>query len=232
MVGRRMDGTPLVPVEGKPIAGIDPGTAATNQFTYTSDQDGVRCPFGAHIRRSNPRTPDLPASNDPISRLGHMLGFGNARYRDDVIAATRFHRILRRGREYGERLTAEDAVADSPDPGEHGIHFMCIVGNILRQFEFVQNSWVMGTKFAALSDESDPLLGNRTPIAGCAANTFSHPQEASVIRRYVEVPQFVTMRGGGYFFLPSMSALRYLAMLGQNSPNPSGQIGTNLQEGA
>ena len=216
MVGRGMDGTPLVPVVSKPIGGIDPSAAATNQFTYTSDPDGARCPFGAHIRRANPRTPDLPASNDLISRLGHMLGFGNPRYRDDVIASTRFHRIVRRGREYGEKLTPEDAIGDGPDPGEHGIHFIGIVGNILRQFEFVQNSWVMGTKFDALSDESDPLLGNRAPIAGRAANTFSRPNEAGLERRYVEVPQFVTVKGGAYFFLPSVSALRYLAMLGQS----------------
>jgi len=218
MVGRQMDGSPLVPVERKPIAGIDAGTAATNQFTYLSDPDGVRCPFGAHIRRANPRTPDLPASSDLISRLGHMLGFGNPRYSDDVIASTRFHRMVRRGREYGEKLSPADAIADGPDPGEHGIHFICIVGNILRQFEFVQNSWVMGTKFDALSDESDPLLGNRAPIAGRAANTFSRPTQAGTRKRYEGLPQFVTVKGGAYFFLPSMSALRYLAMLGQNQP--------------
>ena len=218
MVGRQMDGTPLVAVQSKPIAGVDPGTAATNQFTYTYDQDGVRCPIGAHIRRANPRTPDLPASNNLISRLGHMLGFGNPTYRDDVVASTRFHRMVRRGREYGEKLTPADAIADGPDTGEHGIHFICMVGNILRQFEFVQNSWVMGTKFDALSDESDPLLGNRAPIAGCAANTFSRPQATGAGKRYMEVPQFVTVRGGAYFFLPSMSALRYFAMLGENQP--------------
>jgi len=216
MVGRGMNGTPLVPVVSKPIAGIDPGTAATNQFTYTSDPDGVRCPFGAHIRRANPRTPDLPAENNLISRLGHMLGFGNPRYRDDVIASSRFHRIVRRGREYGEKLTPEDAIRDDPNSAEHGIHFIGLVGNILRQFEFVQNSWVMGTKFDALSDESDPLLGNRSPIAGREANAFSRPRETGLERRYEGLPQFVTVRGGAYFFLPSLSALRYLAMLGQH----------------
>ena len=215
MVGRRMDGTPLLPASAHSIAGIDAKTAAQNQFTFDSDSDGIRCPFGAHIRRANPRNADLPASSGLLSRMLHMLGFGNARYRDDVIASTRFHRMIRRGREYGPRLTPEQAVADGPDTGEHGIHFICIVGNILRQFEFVQNSWVMATKFDALTEESDPLLGNRAPISGCPyTDTFSQPQQAGARTRVMDVPQFVTARGGAYFFLPSISALRFLAATG------------------
>jgi deferrochelatase/peroxidase EfeB len=214
MVGRRMDGTSLVPIESRAIAGVDPGSAATNRFTFTSDQDGVRCPFGAHIRRANPRNPDLPSSGDLISRLLHMLGFGNATYRDDVIASTRFHRMLRRGREYGDGLTPDAAVANGPDTGEHGIHFICLVSNILRQFEFVQNSWVIGSKFDALSDEGDPLLGNRAAVAEGVTDTFSHPQETGLGVRYTDIPRFITVRGGAYFFLPSVSALRYLSMIG------------------
>ena len=216
MVGRRMDGTPLVPSTVQSIAGVDPKSAAQNQFTFDSDSDGTRCPFGAHIRRANPRNADLPASDGLFPRLLHMLGFGNRTYRDDVIASTRFHRMIRRGREYGSKVTPEQAVADSANGGEHGIHFICIVANILRQFEFVQNSWVMSTKFDALSEESDPLLGNRKAIAGCPfTNTFSQPQQSGANARLMEIPQFVTVRGGAYFFLPSLSAIRYLAALGR-----------------
>ena len=214
MVGRRMDGTPLVPVQSQLIEGIDPKSAFQNQFTYDSDGNGIRCPFGAHVRRANPRNADLPASDGLVGRFLHMLGFGNAKYRDDVIASARFHRMLRRGREYGTRITPEQAVADRSDTGEHGIHFICIVANILRQFEFVQNAWVMGTKFDALTEESDPLLGNREAIAGCRfTNSFLLPQESGASVHIADVPQFVTVRGGAYFFLPSLSALRYLAML-------------------
>lgn len=124
--------------------------------------------------------------------------------------------MLRRGREYGPPLTAEQAIADGPDTGEHGIHFICIAANILRQFEFVQNAWVMGTKFDALTEESDPLLGNREPIQGCRfTNTFSIARETGPRKRIMDLPQFVTVRGGAYFFLPSLSALRYLASIGQ-----------------
>ena len=216
MVGRRMNGDPLLPAASQPIAGLDPKTALQNQFTYDSDNDGIRCPFGAHIRRANPRNADLPpGSTELIGRLLHTLGFDNPGYRDDVIASTRFHRLLRRGREYGPSLSPEQAVADGPDTGEHGIHFICIAANILRQFEFVQNAWMMGTKFDALTEESDSLLGNREPIAGCPfTNTFSMPQESGVRTRITDLPQFVTVRGGAYFFMPSLSAVRYLAAIG------------------
>lgn len=211
MVGRHMDGTPMLP-SSDPIAGLSQKSAAQNQFTFDTDPDGTRCPFGAHIRRANPRNPDLPNSENYFSRILHTLGFGNAKYSDDVVASTRFHRMIRRGREYGSELTPEAALVDEEDPEERGIYFMCIVANILRQFEFVQNSWLMRTKFDALTEESDPLLGNRAVIPGCpVTNTFSIPQESPPGRRIFDMPQFVTVRGGAYFFLPSISTLRYLA---------------------
>jgi len=218
MVGRKMDGTPLLPMSPHFITGIDAKSAAQNQFIYDSDGDGIRCPFGAHIRRANPRNADLPASSGLFGRLIHMLGFGNASYRDDVIASTRFHRMIRRGREYGPRLAPDEALADTQDTAEHGIHFICIAANILRQFEFVQNSWVMNTKFDALTEQSDPLLGNRAEIAGCPfKDTFALPQSTGARARIMDMPQFITVRGGAYFFLPSISALRFMATMSRHS---------------
>lgn len=213
MVGRKMSGEPMLPLSAQLIAGIDPKAAAQNQFTYDGDSTGTRCPFGAHIRRANPRNADLPpGSNGLIAKLLHTLGFGSKKFRDDIMASTRFHRLLRRGREYGPGLSPQQAVADGPDTGEHGIYFICLAANISRQFEFVQNAWVMSTKFNAMTEESDPLLGNRQPVPGCPfTDTFSIPQETGVRTRITTMPQFITVRGGAYFFLPSLSALRYLA---------------------
>jgi hypothetical protein len=71
---------------------------------------------------------------------------------------------------------------------------------------------MMNTKFDALTEQSDPLLGNRAKIAGCPfSNTFSLSQQEGVRALVMDMPQFVTVRGGAYFFLPSISALRYLA---------------------
>jgi deferrochelatase/peroxidase EfeB len=218
MVGRTMFGQPLVSLSSRPIPGVGPKTEDTslNQFTYESDSTGTSCPFGAHIRRANPRSADLPGgTRGLLSRLIRTVGFGRGSIRDDLVASTRFHRLLRRGREYGGELLQEDAVRGGKADGEkRGIHFICLNANIARQFEFVQNAWMMDTKFDGLTEESDPLLGNRAPVSGCSfANTFSLPRKNGVRRRITGIPQFVTVRGGAYFFLPSLRALRYLATI-------------------
>jgi deferrochelatase/peroxidase EfeB len=217
LVGRKQNGEPLVALNDHPIAGIDARDAPLNQFTFDSDAKGMHCPLGAHIRRANPRTNDLPEASDNIfSRLEHTFGFGDNSYSSDVIASTRFHRLLRRGREYGPGLSIEEAL-QLPPPGDdasRGIHFVSLGANISRQFEFVQGAWIMNRKFAGLTEESDPLLGNREPIRGCpVTDTFSLPQKQGARRRITAMPQFITVRGGAYFFLPSMSALRFLTQI-------------------
>lgn len=213
MVGRTMKGEALVPPAEKPIAGIDAEDAAQNGFTFDGDPKGLRCPFGAHIRRANPRTNDLPgAENHLISKLVHTLGFSERSFRDDVISSTRFHRLLRRGREYGPGLTQQQALeAAPPNDAERGINFVSLGANISRQFEFVQGAWVMSSKFGGMTGESDALLGNREPIPGCPITSgFSLPREEGAPRRLAGLPQFITVRGGAYFFLPGIRALRYL----------------------
>jgi deferrochelatase/peroxidase EfeB len=217
MVGRNRNGSPLVAVSREPISGVKPSTPS-NQFTYESDTNGVSCPFGAHIRRTNPRNADFPSGTISFfSRLLHNLGFAGIGPRQDIISSTRFHRLLRRGREYGPGLSVGEALRQGySDPDEHGIQFVCLNANISRQFEFVQGAWIMNTKFNGMSGESDPLLGNREPIPGCdVTNTFSQPQDNGLRRCINGVPQFVTVRGGAYFFLPGIRALKYLAT--QNS---------------
>jgi deferrochelatase/peroxidase EfeB len=201
------------------VAGVGPkpDDIAYNQFTYDTDFFGERCPVGAHIRRANPRNPDLPGNPKGIlPRLLRVLGFKSAHIAEDLIAATRFHRILRRGRKYGNALEPDEAIGNpNLDSEERGIYFIGLMANISRQFEFVQNAWMIGTKFAGLSDESDPLVGNRARVPGCpATDGFSIPQASGLNHRITGLPQFVTMRGGAYFFLPSIRGLRYLSRLG------------------
>jgi Dyp-type peroxidase family len=213
MVGRTLKGEPLVVPDKPAITAGDLTGAPQNQFTYDGDPNALQCPFGAHIRRANPRNADLPAETaGGLSQLIHTLGFGETSYRDDVLASTRFHRLLRRGREYGPGLSMEEAIQeDTSDTTDHGIHFITCNANISRQFEFVQSSWVMSTKFGGLTEESDPLLGNREPVKGCQrTDVFSLPQQNGLRERVVGLPQFVTVRGGAYFFLPGIHALRYL----------------------
>jgi Dyp-type peroxidase family len=182
MVGRWPSGAPLVlNPDSDPLAGT-PTTTDSNNFAYAAhDQDGVRCPFGSHIRRSNPRDALGP---DPATALS---------------TANR-HRILRRGRSYGDRI--RNPFED--DGQSRGLYFICLNADLERQFEFVQQTWVDNPVFAGLFFETDPLIGHRRD-----GDIFSVP--TSLLRRRVHgLPSFVTIRGGGYFFLPGMQALRML----------------------
>jgi len=142
-----------------------------------------------------------------------MLGFGRRGYRDDLTSSVRFHRLGRRGRRDGPDLDREAALQPAPpDDPERGLLFVALNANISRQFEFVQNAWMMNTKFDGMTGESDPLLGHREPLPGCPTTShFTLNREAGLRRRVSAIPQFTTVRGGGYFFLPSVSALRYIA---------------------
>ena len=219
MVGRTMNGEPLALCGGRAIQGIarTPENERLNHFLFSDDPDGERCPLGAHIRRANPRNSDFGGpARGPLSRLIHNLGFGAKGWRDDRVASTRFHRILRRGRKFGPNITVEEALQPAPpDDPPRGLYFGCVNANIGRQFEFVQNAWLMNAGFEGLRDEADALLGKRT--AGTDArpcDTFTIPTAGGAARRVYGLPDFSTVRGGAYFFLPGIRALRYLASTG------------------
>lgn len=209
MVGRRIDAraTPLV-------AGADPS------FTYESDPDGMRCPFGAHIRRVNPRNGDMPyGTSGPWLKFLRFFGCGHKGIRGDLIASTRFHRILRRGRDYGPQITPEEAMLSTASTEERGINFICLNANISRQFEFVQNAWAMSPKFDGLNGETDPLAGHRSSGSGCPlSGNFTYHDGSNVRQSLQGLPHFVTVRAGAYFFLPGIRALHYLARLGGSAP--------------
>jgi len=215
MVGRQMSGDPLLPTTAQSITGVGPETRdlQQNQFTFDGDANGIRCPFGAHVRRANPRNADYPAgTHGLVARLVRLLGFGRKAMREDMLASTRFHRLLRRGREYGTKLSPDQRFQPAPpDEQPSGLQFVCLNANIGRQFEFVQSAWLMNGKFDGLSEESDPLLGNREVVAGCPLDGFSLPVVDGVRQQIRDIPCFTTVRGGAYFFLPGVRALRFLA---------------------
>jgi Dyp-type peroxidase family len=162
----------------------DPNLAEANDFAYhAEDPRGARCPVGSHIRRSNPRD-----SLDPDPGSGRSFEIN------------RRHRLVRRGREYGPQLPLEQALRED-DAVERGLHFICLNANIARQFEFVNHTWLNNAKFGELHDDADPLFA-----PGC----FTIPTDG-VRERVTHVPRFVTVRGGAYFFLPGLAALRTLA---------------------
>jgi len=201
MVGRTVDGKPLIPE-----------AQGLNGFNYDADPEGLRCPIGAHVRRANPRNADYPpGTHGIISRVRRFLGFDARVLPQDLVASTRFHRILRRGRAFGEPPSLEQALADPSPTAQTGLHFICLGANIGRQFEFVQSAWIVGTRFAGLPGEGDPLLGHRAPGPdGHPTDCFSVPRVDGPDQRLCGLPRFISVCGGGYFFLPGIRALRFL----------------------
>src|SRR5437764_1107683 len=166
----------------------DPLLSNANDFMYEyGDPFGLNCPIGAHVRRAHPRD-----SLDPKPGTANSVNLDKR------------HRLLRRGREYGPPVPADFLLAEAPpDDPERGLFLICVCGNIGRQFEFVQHNWINNPNFDGLYDEPDPLVGHHPP----GANNFSIPARP-IRERYKNLPQFITTRGGAYFFLPGLRALR------------------------
>ena len=194
MVGRWPDGTALTlsPYRN------DPELEERNDFGYwDTDKDGLKCPIGAHIRRTNPRD--------------HLV---TEKTKIDSIQMASKHRMLRKGRPYGAPLTADlepqkimDMVTDDK---ERGLHFICLVTDIRRQFEFVQNNWVNFPKFGGLEHDADPIVGNHYDDKGFKTDEFCIPGYP-VKEKLTGLPNFTVIRGGSYFFFPGLKAIKFLA---------------------
>lgn len=197
MVGRRKPGA-ACPKDAAGYSVLDSARPPSeiDAFRYlTLDADGLECPRGAHARRANPR--------DALA-AGVKVG----------IADSKLHRLLRRGRVYAEGCSQGASGADvcaghaagreGDTPCGRGLMFVALNSDLERQFEFVQKSWIAGPRFGDLADEQDPLLGTDPDRAFTV-------QGCPVGERIGPLPRFTTVRGGGYFFAPSLTALRWLA---------------------
>jgi Dyp-type peroxidase family len=135
MMGRWRSGCPLDLSPDKDDLAIAADPERCNNFTYAGDEQGLRCPIGAHLRRSNPRA-------TPLKRA----------------TAVRRHRLIRRGVEYGPHL--KDGAALEDDGVDRGLINLFINADIERQFEFVQKEWMHGGEFLGLdANEQDPING-------------------------------------------------------------------------
>jgi Dyp-type peroxidase family len=123
----------------------------------------------------------------------------------DTAANMNRRRMIRRGGTYGPHLPE-----DAPEDGvERGIAAFVICASLIRQFEFAQNVWANDRNFHELGNERDPIIGNQD-------GTLEYKIPKRPIRKKITgLPAFTTVRGGAYFFLPGLKALRYLASLGE-----------------
>jgi deferrochelatase/peroxidase EfeB len=121
-----------------------------------------------------------------------------------VIGIPRLHRMIRHSTSYGPMLPKGVLEDDGVD---RGIIFVAAMAQLERQFEFVKTEWLNQGLFIGVPDDKDPLAG---PNDG--SDQFTIPQ-VPIRRRLTDVPAFVVNRGGEYFFVPSLSSMRWLSEL-------------------
>ena len=178
LVGRMRTGVPLA---------LPPDQAGKiekwNDFDYSDDPRGQKCPFGSHIRRAYPRSTAVAG--------GNAAG----------------HRIIRRGLPYGPVYPHMDAGPHPDDGIERGLLGIFVCGSIADQFEFLMKQWIMAGNFVGIGADRDPILGNQE--GGPQRFQIQGPTKPNVALK--NLPSFVTTRGSAYVFMPSFTALRTIA---------------------
>ena len=183
LVGRWRSGAPLTLAPDVDNAALGADPQRNNNFDYANDARGRQAPFGCHIRRMNPR-------DTKLSRL------------TDV----NIHRIIRRGTTYGPPYDP-DALSEEDDEVSRGAIFLFISAKAMATIEFLQQEWINDGNFIGAGNERDPIIGLQEEGA-----TFTIPRDP-VRRRVHGIDTFNVLRGGEYFFMPSLSALKWLADL-------------------
>jgi deferrochelatase/peroxidase EfeB len=196
MCGRWRNGVPLAlsPDTDNPAAGIAP--EQLNNFEYVNpdgsgDPKGLRVPVGAHIRRINPR-------GQPITGQGEPGGSNNT------------HRLIRRGLPYGPHYDPSQPY----DGIERGLLGYFINSHIENQYEFVLSQWVNESEFAGAvrlsAKAKDPIIGTQNP----AESIFVIPQaDGAPPIKITGFSSFTTTQAAAYCFLPSVTAMKFIASL-------------------
>jgi Dyp-type peroxidase family len=180
LVGRWRSGAPLTLAPDVDDPGLGADPQRNNDFDYSNDSHGLQVPFGCHIRRMNPRDSKLVRLTD-----------------------VNVHRLIRRGTTYGSPYDP-NALSEEDDAVARGAIFLFISAKAMTTIEFLQQEWVNDGNFIGIGDERDPIIGLQGEDA-----IFTIPKEP-VRHRIHGIETFNVLRGGEYFFMPSLSALRWL----------------------
>jgi deferrochelatase/peroxidase EfeB len=184
MCGRWRNGVPLATSPATPEPAPDVKANLTN-FDYAADSG---CPYGAHVRRCNPRGGQI------VQRV-----------------ANHSRRLVRRGMPYGPPFKYDPAATnkEAERKQERGLLGNFIGANLGAQFEAMSCDWLnLGLQDPRITGSNDPIVGANEP----ETSWFDLPLKSGVIR-LPGLPRFVLTRGGAYTFLPSIPAIRFLGSL-------------------
>jgi Dyp-type peroxidase family len=183
LVGRWRSGAPLTLAAEIDNSTLGADPHRNNDFNYSNDPRGRQAPFGCHIRRMNPRDTKLTRLTD-----------------------VNLHRLIRRGTTYGPPYD-KNALSEADDQVPRGAYFLFISAKAMDTIEFLQQEWINDGNFIGIGGERDPIIGRQEE--GASFTIPRHP-----VRRLVHgIETFNVLRGGEYFFMPSISALNWLADL-------------------
>jgi Dyp-type peroxidase family len=153
-----------------------------NDFDYRDDSAGLKCPFHAHIRVTNPRA-------------------------DVGQAFAKSVRLTRRGIPYNDIGRDEYDLDNDKPRGGVGLLFQCYQSSIQRQFEFIQSTWANHGDIGGHMVGQDAIIGQ-----GVNTDPKLLQNQWGIGDVVQDMPasfgHFVTTKGGEYFFTPSLPFLR------------------------
>lgn len=199
MVGRFRSGAPISLSPNADDPALGGNELRNNNFEFgSSDIEGQKCPYAAHIRKAYPRNDLTPAAGGQKGNAGE----------DKSEADTQTHRIIRRGIPFGPEVgSAEQATNKSQH--SRGLMFVCYQTSIRDQFEFITQNWINNQNFAINQAGFDPILGQANGANRSRVFTGAKPGSSSGKPPAVTLDDdFVRPTGGGYFFMPSIYALQ------------------------
>jgi len=131
--------------------------------------------------------------------------------------------IVRRGVTYDNR---SDISNPEPEKGV-GLLFLCYQANIQRQFEVLQATWANNPNYPKNGTGIDPLIG-QTDI-----NTarVSHKSTYNTAKESLELNGTVTLKGGEYFYSPSILFLKNIKSYPRKDSFSSGYYSRGISYG-